>query len=507
MVPAGATSPSHVRVLLVFSLFLLVGQVALEGQRWQMWPAYLVSIWLFVYFIRPHPLVPGRWMILSSLVLLIAAGTIATLLPVFKLPIPTGPFPIGTVRRQLVDLKRQETQGNEGGGYRELMVQIWYPASVPGTPEPYRSRSEVPLRRDREALVSTHAAPGVPISPAMPRYPVVIYTPADRHDENTVPVEELASHGFVVVGIDHPYGTGAVFFPDGRVVRSPPSRFLDFSSDEALSASLRKLNTQLYIRVADVRFVLDELARFNENDPDRLLTGHLDLTRLGIFGYSFGGAVAAEACRSDPRFKAGIDLDGAIFGDYGTSGVRQPFLIFGTEGTPTATPEASGNSSEPTRRKLAYFEQEGRGIRHSISTYGGYSFVIRGTEHINFQDAALSSPILKQRIGAGPIDANRALRIISVYTLAFFERYLNDKSQSLLQGPSPDYPEVGFADWRPPLVHQRSRSGEPGVFVPRVHLDGNRSLRGLRFCFQRACRHVSRRGLAGCPEPLVETKI
>ncbi|MGD0043417.1 MAG: hypothetical protein ABSE84_23935 [Isosphaeraceae bacterium] len=83
------TSPSHLRVLPVFSLFLLVGQVALEGQRWQMWPAYLVSIWLFVYFIRPHPLVPGRWMILSSLVLLIAAGTIATLLPVFKLPTPT----------------------------------------------------------------------------------------------------------------------------------------------------------------------------------------------------------------------------------------------------------------------------------------------------------------------------------------------------------------------------------------------------------------------------------
>jgi len=285
----------------------------------------------------------------------------------------------------------------------------------------------------------------------MPRYPVVIYTPADRHDENTVPVEELASHGFVVVGIDHPYGTGAVFFPDGRVVRSPPSRFLDFSSDEALSASLREVNTQLYIRVADVRFVLDELERFNENDPDRLLTGHLDLTRLGIFGYSFGGAVAAEACRSDPRFKAGIDLDGLIFGDSGSSGVRQPFLIFGSEGTPAATPKTSGSSSDPTRRKLVYLEQDEGRMRRSISRYGGYSLVIRGTEHINFQDAALSSPILKQRIGAGPIDANRALRIISVYTLAFFERYLNDKSQSLLQGPSPDYPEVGFADWRPPL--------------------------------------------------------
>ena len=420
------TSPSHLRVLPVFSLFLLVGQVALEGQRWQMWPAYLVSIWLFVYVMRPYPSVPGRWMILSSLVLLIAAGTIATLLPVFKLPIPTGPFPIGTVRRHLVDLERQETQGNEGGGCRELMVQIWYPAARSGPPSPYRLPSETTLRRDRLALVKTHSAVGVPVSDARPGYPVILYSPSwqGRRNENIAYVEELASHGFVVVGIDHTYGTDVTYLPDGRVIRSNLVNFIDCSSDLAYELTLRGVNSQLQIRASDVRFVFQELERFDKADPDGLFTGHLDLTRAGILGYSFGGAVAMEACQADSRFRAGIALDSLLFGKSADVGVEQPFLFL-TDDSPI--PEVADlQVTDGTKRRQALVQLNCvQSMRRLIAERGGYWIIVRGTKHPNFSDGALSTP-LKRRSGVGPIDASRATRKVNQCVLSFFKRFLND---------------------------------------------------------------------------------
>jgi hypothetical protein len=46
-------------------------------------------------------------------------------------------------------------------------------------------------------------------------------------------------------------------------------------------------------------------------------------------------------------------------------------------------------------------------------------------------------------IGA-TIDANRALAITRAYTKAFFDRHLRDTPQSLMNAPSPSYPEVTF---------------------------------------------------------------
>jgi len=438
------TSPSHLRVFPVFSLFLLVGQVALEGQRWQMWPAYLVSIWLFVHFIRPHPLVPGRWMILSGLVLLIAAGTIATLLPVFKLPIPTGPFPIGTVRRHLVDLKRQETQGNEGGGYRELMVQIWYPAASSGPPSPYRLPSETTLRGDRLALVKTHSAVGVPVSNARPRYPVILYSPSwqGSRNENVAYVEELASHGFVVVGIDHTYGTDLTFFPDGRVIRSNLVNFIDCSSDLAYYRSLREVNEQLHIRVSDVRFVLCELERFDKEDPAGLFTSLLNLDRLGVFGYSFGGAVAMEACQADSRFRAGIALDSLLFGKSADVGVEQPFLFL-TDDSPIPNEEDLQVADGTKRRQGLVGLDCVQSMRRSIAEHGGYWIIVRGTKHPNFSDSALYQP-LKRRTGVGPIDASRATRIVNQCVLSFFERFLNDCPSCSLENICARTPELNL---------------------------------------------------------------
>jgi hypothetical protein len=71
-----------------------------------------------------------------------------------------------------------------------------------------------------------------------------------------------------------------------------------------------------------------------------------------------------------------------------------------------------------------------------------YRITIRGTTHFDFTDLSLYSPVFKYTKAFGPIDGYRMVKIMNAYTLAFFDEYLKGEMSPLLDGPSPDYPEV-----------------------------------------------------------------
>jgi dienelactone hydrolase len=385
------------------------------------------------------------WAAAVAICLLLGAAALGTILPVFELPKPTGPYPIGTVTRHLVDNSREETQSERAGEPRELMIQIWYPAEWAGRGQPYRPRAETEFKKAHLALVKTHAAAGTPVATAQPRYPVIIFTPSwtGRRNQNTVQAEELASHGFVVVGIDHPYGSDLTVFPDGRTVRTRLDDFLSWASDEALEQSVRIAEYQLRIRVADVRFVLDELQRLDQSDPEELLRGRLDTGRVGIFGHSFGGAVAAEACLRDARFKAGANFDGFFFGECLTHPIGKPFMVLGDD-NPPPTPADLQASRGSAHREQRFVVQNWEGMCRALSGGCGYLAGIRGTSHMNFCDSPLYSPI-RCLTHAGRIRPERAMKIINAYLLSFFEAYLNrqeGQEGTFLDVLSSEYPEV-----------------------------------------------------------------
>jgi predicted dienelactone hydrolase len=440
--------PSWLRFVPALSLLLLVVHAMVEGQRWQMWPAYIVAIWLFLACSWHRIPSPGIWTSMFGFSFVLCAAAAATVLPVFDFPAPTGPFPVGTMTLHLVDESREETQSSRPGEHRELMIQLWYPAQYPGPTRSFRDSSETSFRQTRLALVKTHASSGVPLANAIPRFPVLIFCPSwqGSRDQNTFQTEELASYGFVVAGIDHPYATELTAFPDGRRIGTALGEWIDFSTGEAFEAAVRRANIQLDIRTADARFALDELERLNKCDAAGLFMDRLDTARVGIFGHSFGGAVAMEACRLDSRFAAGINLDGCIFGRAAEAGVRQPFL-FMSDDTPIPSAETLAVSNKSQQRRWRFLTQDLSNIRHSLATYGGYYMTVRGTRHMNFSDSPLSTP-LKQRTGAGPIPVTRAMRVINAYTLAFFNQFLRNQPQLLLDGPSAEYPEVEFEVWR-----------------------------------------------------------
>ena len=136
--------------------------------------------------------------------------------------------------------------------------------------------------------------------------------------------EDLASHGYVVVGFDAPYRTGMVVFPDGRVITRTPENNPELCVGPERARCINKL---LAAWTADIGFVLDRLEQLSASGRSGRFTGRLDMTRVGVFGHSFGGAQAAQFCEDDSRCKAGIDIDGAPFGTVVQAEIRQPFMF------------------------------------------------------------------------------------------------------------------------------------------------------------------------------------
>ncbi|QDU24158.1 alpha/beta hydrolase family protein [Urbifossiella limnaea] len=444
--------PAWVRVLSAVATALLVAHVATEGWRWHLVPAYLTVGYVFLTCVWPGPprLEVGPAGAAVGLGLLAAAAGLAAAFPVFDLPKPTGRYPVGTVTLHRVDPARADPRTDRPDGRRELMIQVWYPAERPGPGHPYRQSAETTFLSRHLSLVRTHAAYGVPVATDPGRHPVVVFAPSwgGCRGDNTTQAEELASHGFVVVGIDHPYFTDRVVFPDGREARTVFPEFLDYATEETLAATRRTIEDTLTVRVADARFVLDEVGRLDRADPGGIFTGRLDTSRIGMFGHSFGGAVSAEACLLDSRVAAGFNLDGFIFGRSLVEGPGKPF-VFITEDVPEPTQADVANArNDAVRRRHTVYVENFSGIRSGLARVRGHYGVLRGGLHVNFGDAAYFSPIRRLRpvhdLPAGSIRPDRAMRILNTYLLSFFRKHLTGEDDGLFDSPSP-FPELEIA--------------------------------------------------------------
>jgi len=434
--------------LVVFATLLVtVAHFAFEVYSWQMFPAYGFAIILITHacFGR-YPSYSNSYMVgIVGLVLISVATLFSTALPVFVLPAPTGPYAVGTQLLHIIDAKRIDPFAKNGGP-RELMIQIWYPAEISNGAKmaPYREAETTSLWNARYSLARSRSYSNAPLSRSQERYPVLVFVPSwlGQRTEETFLSEDLASHGYIVVGIDHTYSSTITAFPDGRIVRSRLVAREDYSSESAFQTFVAAAEEEVRIRTEDARFVLDSLEERNVQDSRHFLSGRIDLNRVGIFGFSIGLGVAAEACWLDRRFKAGLGMDGMITDEAAKHGTFTPFFfMFGND---VPLPQISNTDfNSPEGRQSAFDSNQHMVMRRSLQRYGGYWMVVPHTEHMSFSDGPFYSPP-RNLIPWGNLDAERRALIIRRYTRAFFDRHLDRRDQSLLGGPSKDFPEVAF---------------------------------------------------------------
>ncbi|MFJ9431475.1 alpha/beta hydrolase family protein [Streptomyces sp. NPDC101490] len=285
-------------------------------------------------------------------------GSAAALLPtaasasggrsVLRLPAPVGPYPVGMRRVHLVDPSRTDPWV---GGPRELMLTVLYPArSVRGFP---RAPQLTPAEAGEFAEYAPRVHPGLPEpgavdwgavlthgyvgAPPLPgRRPVLVYSPGggDSRTLGTSLAEDLASHGRVVVLVDHPGDASQVELPTGMrttVLIGPPD-----------PATFR---TMVDTRIEDLRLVLDRLG-------DLPLAPVMDSSRIGMYGHSAGGTAAVYAARGDRRVGAVVNLEGYL-DLYPTPVVLdRPLLLFRTDGFDGAARVDSSWAGVPGHRRL-----------------------------------------------------------------------------------------------------------------------------------------------------------
>ena len=360
--------------------------------------------------------------------------------PTPYLPEPTGPYPAGTASVWLTDTSRPDPWV-PGVNARELMVSLWYPAVLS---DGRRARYMTPA--ESELQLTSRGITGIPpdtlstvrtnaVSDARPAgrprsLPLVVLSPGFTNSRSTLTAlaEDLASHGYVVAGIDHTYESHATAFPDGRVTtclaREAPRR----DRKEEVAAG----------RAADVCFVLDELTSAHPAWPG---AGLIDPLRMAMAGHSAGGAAAIAAMLADSRIRAGIDMDGATAAPIPDEGLARPFLFLGKQSN--YTPGSGGAVTTLRDWKL----QRGAVItwERDWELLTGWKrwLVVAGAVHASFTDLALLADQTGIDTGAG-LSGARSLDITRAYVRAFFDQHLRGRPQALLDQPSPRYPEVTF---------------------------------------------------------------
>jgi len=393
--------------------------------------------------------------VLAMLGVLGIAGLLAALWAEHRmeltLPTPTGPFAVGREVYDWADDAALDMLAPVPGTKRELLVWMWYPAAggASATVDDYLPNpSRTAVEQSRGALiwrfltrelskVHGHSLRNAHVSAQQPSYPVLMMRAGASLEvwNYSTLAEDLASHGYVVVGFDAPYRSFTVAFPDGRVRERIPENNPELCLERTGQARESCANRLLTAWTADMAFVLHRLQELNSANTAGKFTGRLDLTRVGVFGHSFGGAAALQFCHEDRRCKAGVDVDGAPHGSVIQAGMDRPAMFL--------LSDHSGESDPEGGQVLANMQS----IYNRLPRDGRAFLEIRGANHFLFSDdgALLKSHIVMRTLrvlGVVGIEGRRQLAVTAFCLRSFFDAYLKAGGVSPPKIPSAMYPEI-----------------------------------------------------------------
>jgi dienelactone hydrolase len=285
----------------------------------------------------------------------------AFIFPQFSLPKVTGEYEVATASAIWTDPSREERFTAAEGDLRFVNVAFWYPADYDVT------KGKCPL------IVFSHGAYGIKGS-------------------NTSTYQELASHGYVVCSVDHPYHAMFTKSPNGGIITADSGFMKEIAqiNDEQypIEAKGKIIQEILSLRVDDINFVLDQIGQMASTAGAEQPFAMIDMQKLGLMGHSLGGAAAAEAAKEREDIRAVVNLDGDFLGEYVYEDGKESYSL------------------EPYSKPILCFWSDL--LYQGISGMGGFPFLnqapdsyevhIKGTNHMSYTDLPYFSPLLNNSI-------------------------------------------------------------------------------------------------------------
>jgi len=417
------------------------------------------------------------------------------LMPIFHLPKPTGPHPVGVRTFELEDDNRLGVMEAADDQARRILLRAWYPADQAGeSVAPYASAAELEVTFAGLAsqigmpsfffshlgLVNTNSYENAAVLKGETPLPVVFFSHGymSYASQNTVLMESLASHGYLVIAMAHPYDAAPVLFSDGSVIarsdlsQGPPrndqgdivfsqaqAQFYSGSTYDdryegmlAYFAELREQDDRLLHSARtwldDRLFVTETLASGAAPTVVQDLIQRADFSRVAHMGMSFGGSTSGGACFEDPRCVAAVNLDG---GDYHSTPVNRdapvPLLMFHSDWHYFDEFFGDGQTMDLSFgfNDFSYENHSRAGLREDL-----YRLRVKDVRHIGISDypLMLREPLSSAMVGS--IDPETMMEIVNDFVLGFLDRHLRNIQN--------DFPESEFASHADDVVpHDASK--------------------------------------------------
>jgi len=381
-----------------------------------------------------------------------------------SLPAPTGEFSVGRTSFDMTDQSRVEPFASTPGAKRKIVVHVWYPvdrAAVKGaTPAPYLPGFDQvrPQLTDSDVRglfrPATYSGPlSLPVTDvyegiAMPsgsrRFPLVIFSHGWGNPTflYTAELEDIVSHGYIVLAVDHTYDTAYTEFRDGTV-----ALFAQKAFDEAVKQPHGfndYARARVEIMAQDNQFALTEVLKLAYSTAKTPFHGRIDDQHIAAIGHSIGGLASARTCQIDSRILACMDQDsvdyrGSAFAVTDLDTVeQQPFFLFVVSSADIWSSKLVNPSDHDLAvQKLSRIDygnlirsEEANQDRQMVAIKGGayrlMLFDVPDFIHRSFTDQTLL-------VTDGHHDAAvHNYRVAETYTLAFLDKYLKGVSAPVL---------------------------------------------------------------------------
>ena len=405
-------------------------------------PAYLLWSIAFVSGLRRSKKRSRTYIkvfkVIGLSLLLISAIFLPSVLPIFDLPEPEGPYSVGT-RDIFLELNREEVITREEDDKRKLMVKVWYPSSdKEGEIDPYIDKGGRHGFAQKYGLpnstfnyldkVDTHVYRNAEVAEG--KFPVLVFSHGYNSKANNyyALLSQIVSQGYVVFAVNHTYESTGSTFPDGSEIyfnyeyarkieegtwedmKPVVAAFKEDLSFKERHPIVKKGLKNYFVRemverwAKDLTDIVDHIDSWNTSG---FLKAKLDTEKIGVFGHSRGGGAAGETLLTDKRIKAGANIDGVQWGRIVDSAFEDPFLYI----------SADWPEEKEDLNAHAY-------INKSRSIF--YEARILNTGHSNFMDIPFMIP-LKMLSEAGEIEPEKGIEITSRLITTFFDRHLKNK--------------------------------------------------------------------------------